>query len=82
MKPSFRRLLPLAALLVPVLAQAHPGHDGGHDLEWDTAHFASHPVATILCIGVLAAGLWSAVQLVRARRVRNEPASARARTRR
>jgi urease accessory protein len=77
MKPSLCRLLSLAALLAPVLAQAHPGHDGGHDLEWDTSHFAAHPLATILCVGVLAAGIWAVVQFIRSRRAKDELVSSR-----
>jgi hypothetical protein len=80
--PLFRRLLPLAALLAPVLARAHPGHDGGHDLEWDTAHLAAHPAATLLCVAVLAAGIWAVWQLVRLRRTREELISARTKSRR
>jgi hypothetical protein len=82
MKLSFRRLLPLLALLAPVLAQAHPGHDGGHDLEWDTSHFAAHPVATILCVGMLAIGIWTVVQLVRSRPTKDERIPVRVKTRR
>lgn len=83
MKPSpFRRLLLLAALLAPVLAQAHPGHDGDHDFEWDTAHFAAHPLATLLCLSVLATGIWAVVQLIRSRRAKDELLSSRVKTRR
>jgi hypothetical protein len=81
MNPT-RRLLTTAALLAPVLASAHPGHDGGHDLEWDTDHFAAHPVATILCVSVLAAGLWVVTQLIRSRRAKDEPVSSRVKPRR
>ena len=34
MKTS-RRLLAALLLAAPALLQAHPGHDGGHELTWD-----------------------------------------------
>ncbi len=53
------RLVALAAIFLATaaLAQAHPGHDG-HDFTWDFGHFAEHPDATILCVGVLGAIAW------------------------
>jgi hypothetical protein len=32
--------------LLPTLAQAHPGHDGG-EVTWDFTHLAAHPFATM-----------------------------------
>ncbi len=60
MKLNFLRTLPLVAAFFATasLAQAHPGHDG-HDFTWDFSHFAAHPDATILCIGVLGALGWA-----------------------
>lgn len=54
MKSCFRSLLTTALFIVPVLAQAHPGHDGDHELVWDFNHLVSHPLATIACLVVLA----------------------------
>jgi hydrogenase/urease accessory protein HupE len=83
MKPSIVRRLALAAVFFsPLAAFAHPGHDGGHDLEWDTSHFAAHPVATLLGVGVLAAGIWTVVQLIRSRRAKDETVVVRVKTRR
>ena len=83
MKPTpFRRLLLLAALLAPVLAHAHPGHDGDHGFGWDFDHFASYPLATVLCAGLLAAAAWAVWQLRRSRRTKDEPVASQVRTRR
>ncbi|HWA11292.1 MAG TPA: hypothetical protein VG838_17775 [Opitutaceae bacterium] len=61
-----RRFLPLAGLfaLFPSLALAHPGH-GGHEVTWDFRHLAAHPLATLGCFAVLAAGAWCALQLAK-----------------
>jgi len=48
-----------------VLAQAHPGHEGG-ELTWDFGHLAGHPLATFGCALVLVAGAWGAARLVNA----------------
>ncbi len=60
-----RRLLALAALLVPLAAFAHPGHDGEHDITWDFGHFISHPLATLACLAVVAAAGWCVWRLLR-----------------
>jgi hydrogenase/urease accessory protein HupE len=74
MKRLRLRFLPLAGLLAaPALAFAHPGHEGGHDFEWDFGHFASHPLATTLCVAVLAISVWAVWRLVK-----SKPAAARA----
>lgn len=70
------RLFALAALLLPALAQAHPGHEG-HELTWDFDHLANHPLATLVCVGALTAAFWGVRELMHARR-----AKAEARTRR
>lgn len=65
MKNVLARPLVIAALLLPVLAHAHPGHDGDHDFEWDFDHLASHPWATIACI-VCVVGLgWGAWRMLK-----------------
>ena len=63
-----RSLLVATAFALPALAHAHPGHDGDHDFTWDFDHFASHPLATIACIAVVAAGGWAVWQLVKSSR--------------
>jgi hydrogenase/urease accessory protein HupE len=50
MKNALTRPLALVALLLPVLAHAHPGHDGDHDFEWDFDHLVNHPWATVTCV--------------------------------
>lgn len=57
MKPT--RLLVAALFSLPLLAQAHPGHDGDHELVWDFGHLASHPLATLACFTLLAAVGWT-----------------------
>jgi hydrogenase/urease accessory protein HupE len=69
MKPTlFRRLSILALFAAPLLAHAHPGHDGDHDFVWDFEHVASHPFATLLCLGVAGAAIWGVRSLVVSRR--------------
>lgn len=54
------RFLALAAFALPVLAHAHPGHDG-HELTWDFAGGASHPLLGLdHLIAMVAVGLWAA----------------------
>ncbi len=48
-----------------VLAQAHPGHDDGHELTWDLGHLAAHPLATLAGLTVLVAAGWAGFQVVR-----------------
>lgn len=66
------RFLALAALAMPLIAHAHPGHDGDHDLVWDFDHLSAHPWATLLCFGLIAAVFWGITQLVASRRARAE----------
>ena len=63
------RFLALLTFALPVLARAHPGHDG-HELTWDYSHLAAHPLATLGCFGVFALAGWSLWKLVRSRRVK------------
>jgi hypothetical protein len=57
----FCRLAQIASLVLvfPAVALAHPGHEG-HELTWDLNHLASHPLATLMCFSVVAAGAWCA----------------------
>ncbi|HTO05154.1 MAG TPA: hypothetical protein VL069_15700 [Opitutus sp.] len=47
----------LFAIVIPVLAHAHPGHDD-HDFTWDFSHLTAHPWATLGCLAALFAGAW------------------------
>ncbi|MEN9401753.1 MAG: hypothetical protein RL091_456 [Verrucomicrobiota bacterium] len=63
MKNALARPFALVALLLPVLAQAHPGHDGDHDFGWDFNTGFTHPfLGWDHLVAMLAVGLW-AVQL-------------------
>ena len=51
------RLLALFAVL-PAIASAHPGHDGGHDLTWDFGslghvHYGPMLVGGLLLVGAV-----------------------------
>lgn len=63
-----RFLLLTAVFAAPVIAHAHPGHDGDHDFTWDFDHFVTHPLATIACVTIVAAGGWAVWQLVKSSR--------------
>ena len=72
MNTSARRLAPALFLFftLTTLAQAHPGHDGGHDVTWELGHLIDHPLATLACFSVMAAGAVLAWLLVRRENVR------------
>jgi hypothetical protein len=72
-----RSLLLAAAFAVPVIAHAHPGHDGDHDFVWDFEHFVTHPLATIACVTIVAAGGWAVWQLVKSSRTTKAEAAKR-----
>ena len=61
---SARSLL-LAVFFLPVIAQAHPGHDGDHELIWDFEHFASHPLASLACAAVIVTAGWIVWRLLK-----------------
>jgi urease accessory protein len=68
MKP--RRFLSLALFcsLFVVAAQAHPGHDGGHELTWDFAGGVLHPLlGWDHLLAMISVGLWAAMLGGRAR---------------
>ena len=65
--PRLRSLSLLATLGLPVLAHAHPGHDGDHDFVWDFSHLAENPLATIACLSLLAAAGWGVKKLLQSR---------------
>lgn len=50
-----------ALALLPAIASAHPGHDGGHDLTWDFAGGFAHPVFGLdHLLAMIAVGIWAA----------------------
>jgi urease accessory protein len=54
------RFLALAVFTLPVLAQAHPGHEG-HELTWDFASGAVHPLlGWDHLLAMVAVGIWAA----------------------
>ncbi|HEY4246368.1 MAG TPA: HupE/UreJ family protein [Lacunisphaera sp.] len=54
------RLLALTAFALPVLAHAHPGHEG-HELTWDFTSGAIHPLSGWdHLLAMTAVGLWAA----------------------
>lgn len=54
------RLLAIAAFALPVLAHAHPGHEG-HDFNWDFTSGALHPLSGWdHLLAMIAVGLWAA----------------------
>jgi len=48
-------------VLLPLAAQAHPGHDG-HDFTWELGHLAEYPTATLgwalVIVSVIGAVRW------------------------
>ena len=65
MKIALIRPLALAALLMPVLAHAHPGHDGDHDFGWDFGHLVTNPWATFACVACVAGLGWGAWRMLK-----------------
>jgi urease accessory protein len=52
------RFLKLSATLalLPAVASAHPGHEGGHDLSWDLSGGIEHallPLGSLIAIGLV-----------------------------
>lgn len=57
-----------ALALLPAVASAHPGHDGGHDLSWDFSGGFAHPVLGLdHLLAMIAVGVWAAQLGSRAR---------------
>lgn len=65
--PRFRPLSLLVTFALPVLAHAHPGHDGDHDFGWDFEHLAGHPLATLACLALLATAGWGVWRFLKSR---------------
>lgn len=58
MKP--KSFLALLAALLPVIASAHPGHDGDHDFGWDFTGGLTHPLfGWDHLLAMIAVGLWA-----------------------
>ena len=79
-----RRFVPAVAVFLTftALAQAHPGHDGGHEVTWELGHLIEHPLATLACFSVMAAGAvlaWLVVRRESARQLQSLRASQRKR---
>lgn len=64
MKPAFvvRLATFVSSLgLLPAVLSAHPGHDGGHGLEWDFAGGFTHPIFGLdHLFAMVAVGVWAA----------------------
>lgn len=55
MKSTLALKFGVALALLPVVASAHPGHDGGHGLTWDLSGGIEHaklPLGCLLVIGL------------------------------
>ena len=61
MKSRLHWLAAVAGLHFAHPALAHPGHEG-HELTWDFGHLANHPAATLVCVGIILAGVWTAIE--------------------
>jgi urease accessory protein len=62
-RPLASRFLKLGAVLalLPAVASAHPGHDGGHDLGWDFSGGFVHPLGGLdHLLAMIAVGVWAA----------------------
>ena len=72
MNSIFRRTIGLLSAFSATAAwvQAHPGHDGHENggFTWDFSHLATHPLATLGCVALLAALVWAGWSHLRAHR--------------
>ena len=53
----------LVCVLTCITAQAHPGHEGGHDGDefvWTADHLARHPGATLAILAAIVLTAWVA----------------------
>lgn len=70
----------LLCVLTCITAQAHPGHEGGHDGDefvWTADHLARHPVATLLILAAVALIAWGATRFFSATQRQIKAAAAR-----
>lgn len=59
----------LACVLTSITAQAHPGHEGGHDGDefvWTADHLARHPIATLMTMAAVALIAWGTYRFLSA----------------
>ncbi len=69
-----------AGVLASITAQAHPGHEGGHDGDefiWTADHLARHPGVTLLILAVGALIAWGAYHCTSATQRQLKAAAAR-----
>ncbi len=55
--------------LLPVVASAHPGHEGGHDLSWDLSGGIEHAKLPFACLVIIGLTIL-AVKIYRSRSIR------------
>ena len=70
----------LACVLTSINAQAHPGHEGGHDGDefvWTADHLARHPAATLMVLAAVALIAWGAFRFFSATQRQLKAAAAR-----
>ena len=70
----------LLCVLTCITAQAHPGHEGGHDGDefvWTADHLARHPGATLLVLAAVALIAWGACRFFSATQGQLKAAAAR-----
>ena len=70
----------LACFLTCITAQAHPGHEGGHDGDefvWTADHLARHPGAPLLVLAAVALIAWGACRFFSATQGQLKAAAAR-----
>jgi hydrogenase/urease accessory protein HupE len=70
----------LVCMLTCISAQAHPGHEGGHDGDefvWTADHLARHPGATLLTLAAVALIAWGATRCFAATQRQLKAAAAR-----
>jgi len=66
MKSTLALKFSAALALIPVVASAHPGHDGGHGLTWDLSGGIEHAKLPLGCLLVVALTVL-AIKLYRSR---------------
>jgi hypothetical protein len=70
----------LLCVLTCITAQAHPGHEGGHEGDefvWTADHLARHPGATLLVLAAVALITWGAFRFFSAAQCQLKAAAAR-----
>jgi hypothetical protein len=73
-------IIVLACVLSNITAQAHPGHEGGHDGDefvWTADHLASHPGATLMALAAASLIAWGAYRFLSASQRQLKAAAAR-----